>query len=260
MNDMKSKRQIENDKAYADVGPLEKMSVLNMMNTPAGKTATRLIVAKFRVDESNSNEDYSGGRSVREVVIGFGYGSRESFKHMLDAANKFPPTANYGKDQEHRDNYSFGEGNWLGDHRYSGWIVKSVSFDQVATEFEYEFFEAPRKASDPVPKHVTPKVEEFDAELVALARAIERQNHEQCPMDAHWGKKVILKKGRKYVNIDYNGSGYYMVDMETRRVYGISGYGVINRRRPYGSVTEFLAKFAPEQVEPSVTDLYSANV
>jgi len=193
-------------------------------------------------------------------VIGFGYGSRESFKQMLDAASKFPPTAHYGKDHEHRDNYSFGEGNWIGDHRYSGWIVKSYEFSHFPLESEYEFFEAPRKETDPVPKHVAPTADEFDAELVALARAIERQKHDDCPMDAHWGTKVILKRGRKYVNIDYNGSGYYMVDMETRRVYGIKAYGVINRRRPYGSVAEFLARFAPKQVESSVTDLYSANV
>jgi len=137
---------------------------------------------------------------------------------------------------------------------------RSESVDRMNIPSKIEFFEAPRKATDPVPKHVAPKVDEFDAELVALARAIERQKHEDCPIEAEWGKKVILKRGRKYINIDYNGSGYYMVDIETRRVYGIKAYGVINRRRAYGSVTEFLANFAPEQVEPSVTDLYSANV
>ena len=57
--------------------------------------ADRVIVAKFMVDESESQTDYYGGRSARKVVIGFGKGKRESFKQLRQAAELFAPTAMY---------------------------------------------------------------------------------------------------------------------------------------------------------------------
>lgn len=45
-----------------------------------------------------------------------------------------------------------------------------------------------------------------------------------------------IKMGRKYANVDCGGSGKYMVVLETGEIFGIKGYGVINRKRAYGTL------------------------
>ncbi len=56
----------------------------------------RVVIADFRVDESDSYSDYHGGRTVRTVVIGFGKGLRENFKQLRKAAATFEPTRHLG--------------------------------------------------------------------------------------------------------------------------------------------------------------------
>lgn len=89
------KRQAEDDEAYTEVGPLPVLSLEEFREEMTRRGATRLIVAQFNVNESDSYTDYYGGRSARRVVIGFGTGSRESFVQMRKAAALFPPTADY---------------------------------------------------------------------------------------------------------------------------------------------------------------------
>jgi hypothetical protein len=45
-----------------------------------------------------------------------------------------------------------------------------------------------------------------------------------------------LKMGRKYCNVDFGGSGKYMVDLETEKIFGIKAYGVIHRGHCYGTL------------------------
>lgn len=45
-----------------------------------------------------------------------------------------------------------------------------------------------------------------------------------------------IKMGRKYANIDHGESGYYMLELETGRIFGIKGYGVIHRGHQYGTL------------------------
>lgn len=196
----------------------------------------RVIYATFRVNESDSQTDYYGGRTARTVIIGFASGKRESFKQLRTAAGEFPPTSDYapGCDQwrvtafrgekdeygradreqlrddhynvmefptkaaaeryvsnliatsaecqpgytgcvgfpcfaqaygveyhhesfENRENYSMGGGNYLGRHRYSGWIVRSTTYPMAG-----EYFEAPKKLA-PVPRK-SPKAKRTVAE------------------------------------------------------------------------------------------------
>jgi hypothetical protein len=206
-------RQAEDDEAFVEVGPLPKLSGDEIRAKMAEAKAARIITAEFRVNESDLQSDYHGGRSGRLVVIGFGTGKRESFKQLRTAAGDFPPTASFGpgldvwhvrqyreektelnrypnstrlpeqfsteeqaaawaeaaiaRDKqkqlagdcfcpempfgyelefssiEHRENYSMGGGNYLGLHRYSGWIVRS----STCVPASVEFFEAPRKTT-----------------------------------------------------------------------------------------------------------------
>jgi hypothetical protein len=47
---------------------------------------------------------------------------------------------------------------------------------------------------------------------------------------------AVLKIGKKYAKVDVGHSGRYMVDMETREIYGIKAYGVIHRGHHYGNL------------------------
>jgi hypothetical protein len=196
-----------NAAAYDDVPRLRTMTRDEIRAAMDAAQADRVIVATFRVDESDTQTDYFGGRSAREVVIGFGRGRRESFAQLRKAAAAFKPTSDYGpglgrwhaypalgadcvlgsgehmyqgsrspwhfddkagplptraaaeahaaarpleplsitapdgttrlvplvwkidEDRiEHRENYSMGGGNYLGDSRYGGWQVKSTAY------------------------------------------------------------------------------------------------------------------------------------
>jgi len=192
--------------AYDDVPQLRTTDAAAIRQAMADAGADRVIVAKFRVDESDGQTDYFGGRTSREVVIGFGRGKRESFAQLRKAAAAFKPTADYGPGRgrwyatpvlgadcvtggylykgsrspwhddaaagplptraaaeahaaanhvgpinvhgtvvpiewhireeqiEHRENYSMGGGNYLGDSRYGGWTVSSSTYVPESAE------------------------------------------------------------------------------------------------------------------------------
>lgn len=47
--------------------------------------------------------------------------------------------------------------------------------------------------------------------------------------------KVTIVPGRKYTKVDIGDSGFVMID-KRGFIYGIKGYGVINRKKAYGSL------------------------
>ena len=212
-DERQQERAEKNAVAYDDVPRLQTMTRDQIRAAMEAAQADRVIVATFRVDESDSHSDYFGGRTAREVVIGFGRGRRESFAQLRKAAAAFKPTADYGpglgrwyaypafgadcvlgsgrhmyqgsrspwhfddkagplptraaaeahaaarpleplsitapdgtaqlvplvwkidEDRiEHRETYSMGGGNYLGDSRYGGWQVKSGGYVPEAAE------------------------------------------------------------------------------------------------------------------------------
>lgn len=78
--------------------------------------------------------------------------------------------------------------------------------------------------------------------IQALCNLIEAQQRARLVADGmsrllegtHYTGKV--KIGRKYANIDFGGSGKYMVELSTGNVYGIKAYGVIHRGHQYGTL------------------------
>lgn len=84
-------RQAENDLAFAEVGPLP---ILTADDIPP--TSQRVIYAEFRVDQSDSQSDYWGHRTVRRVVLGFANGKREDFRQLRKCAATFEPTKDMG--------------------------------------------------------------------------------------------------------------------------------------------------------------------
>lgn len=80
------------------------------------------------------------------------------------------------------------------------------------------------------------KLEAFRAMLEGQQRArLLADGMRQDVMDScHY--TASIKIGRKYVNIDFGGSGKYMVDLATGEIFGIKAYGVIHRGHQFGTL------------------------
>lgn len=49
-------------------------------------------------------------------------------------------------------------------------------------------------------------------------------------------KEVFIRPGKKYIKVDVETSGRYMVEEATDIIYGVKGYGVINKAKTYGTL------------------------
>ena len=89
--------------------------------------AKAVIIGTLRVSECDSYTDYYGYGIARTVNLGFSKHTRNLFSEMRKHAANFEGTAHlaeYNADYEHRENYSMGDGMYLGKHKYSGWTVE----------------------------------------------------------------------------------------------------------------------------------------
>ena len=89
--------------------------------------AKAVIVGELRVSECDSYTDYYDYRIERTVILGFSTHTRNLFSEMRKYAANFEGTAYLAendKEYEHRENYSMGDGMYLGKHKYSGWTVE----------------------------------------------------------------------------------------------------------------------------------------
>lgn len=103
------------------------------------KWAKACIVALEKQDESDIMTDYFHHSTKRRVLLAFSKTDRNSFDEMRTAAKRsgFEPVQYMieGKQYEHRENYSGGSGYYLGESKYSGWIIKKSDLsviDQLA--------------------------------------------------------------------------------------------------------------------------------
>ena len=89
--------------------------------------AKAVIIGELRVSECDSYTDYYEYRIERTVILGFSTHTRNLFSEMRKHAANFEGTAYLAendKEYEHRENYSMGDGMYLGKHKYSGWTVE----------------------------------------------------------------------------------------------------------------------------------------
>lgn len=95
--------------------------------------AKAAIIGSLRISECDSYTDYYDYRVERTVILGFSKHTRNLFSEMRKHAANFEGTtylAEYNADYEHRENYSMGDGMYLGKHKYSGWTIeKEVIYD-----------------------------------------------------------------------------------------------------------------------------------
>ena len=89
--------------------------------------AKAVIIGTLRVNECDSYTDYYDYSIGRTVILGFSRHTRNLFSEMRKHAANFEETAylaEYNADYEHRENYSMGDGMYLGRNKYSGWTIE----------------------------------------------------------------------------------------------------------------------------------------
>lgn len=105
--------------------------------------AKAIIIARLKVDKSDLQTDYYASKTVRTVILGFSKHKRDLFSEMRKYASNFKETAylaTYNERYENREKYSMGAGYYLGEDKYSGWIIeKSPIYDRnhKIEEFAY---------------------------------------------------------------------------------------------------------------------------
>lgn len=97
---------------------------------PAG--ITHVIVAEHRVNKSDPMSDYFNYETDETHYLAFSRTDRNLFEEMRKAAknspnpeiNKYATKPGEGeREDEHRENYSGGAGYYLGQSKYSGWVI-----------------------------------------------------------------------------------------------------------------------------------------
>lgn len=107
--------------------------------------AQAIIIARLKKDESDSQSDYFASSTQRTVILGFSTHKRDLFSEMRKHASNFEPTtylAEYNAEYEHREKYSMGAGYYLGESKYSGWIIEKSPIIKRESAIEYYAYTA----------------------------------------------------------------------------------------------------------------------
>jgi hypothetical protein len=138
----KKAEQEEAEKEQARVEEVKKIGRLCMIAI-LPENALAVIVARLKQNESDSQTDYFASSVQRTVILGFSTHKRDIFSEMRKHAPNFEETAylaEYNEDYEHREKYSMGDGYYLGESKYSGWIIEKVPIykkENTIEEFAY---------------------------------------------------------------------------------------------------------------------------
>jgi hypothetical protein len=138
----KKAEETEAEKERIRVEEVKKIGRLRMI-TILPENAQAVIVARLRQNESDSQTDYYAHSTQRTVIIGFSKHKRDIFSEMRKYASNFEETAylaEYNEDYEHREKYSMGDGYYLGESKYSGWIIEKTPIykrENTIEEFAY---------------------------------------------------------------------------------------------------------------------------
>jgi len=101
------------------------------LQTLIPKDAKAIIIAELHRNESEPMTDYYGYSTERTVILGFSTHTKDLFSEMRKYASNFEETAFLAAEHseyEHREKYAMGSGYYLGESKYSGWIIKKVRF------------------------------------------------------------------------------------------------------------------------------------
>lgn len=88
----------------------------------------------------------------------------------------------------------------------------------------------------PVPVPVLGTLQYLAAALQEQTIARHVEQGIDCP-DNQCNAVATIRPGRVYVKIDQGGSGRFMVEKSTGIIFGIKGYGKVNKGREYGTLS-----------------------
>ncbi len=103
---------------------------------PAGVAS--VIIAELHEDNSDGQTDYYSYSTKKTVFLAWSTHKRDIFSELRKAAGKYEETKKYAiipekpegssehwtPEDENREKYSMGAGYYLGDSKYSGWVIK----------------------------------------------------------------------------------------------------------------------------------------
>jgi hypothetical protein len=170
------KKQQERNEQLKAIGKERLQSLI-----PADTKA--VIVAELHKNESDSMTDYFGYSTIRTVILGFSTHTKDLFAEMRKHAANFEETAHLAEaneEYENREKYTGGAGYYLGESRYSGWVVKKEkyykdresiinAFALIAGEESNIYVKAQHAATNATPTAITGDFVIVDYSLKALA-------------------------------------------------------------------------------------------
>ncbi|GAB6122538.1 fusion protein [Dysgonomonas termitidis] len=105
--------------------------------------AQAVIVARLKQDDSDRMTDYYAHSTQRTVILDFSKHKRDIFSEMRKHAPNLEETAylaEFNEDYEHREKYSMGDGYYLGESKYCGWIIEKVKvYDRNRTIEDFAY-------------------------------------------------------------------------------------------------------------------------
>jgi len=75
----------------------------------------------------------------------------------------------------------------------------------------------------------------FNQIMISWQAAVDHKHYEVSKF-THPSDKVRYHVGAKYARFDVGGSGAFMVEIETGIVYGIMGYGKVDKKKNSGNI------------------------
>ncbi len=145
LQEAQQKKKAEQDEAEQERIRVEEVKKIGRVRLDEifPEDALGVIVARLKQDDSDTMTDYYAHSVQRTVILGFSKHKRDLFSEMRKHAPNFEETAylaEFNEDYEHREKYSMGDGYYLGESKYCGWIIEKVSvYDRKRTIEEFAY-------------------------------------------------------------------------------------------------------------------------
>ena len=145
LQEAQQKKKAEQEEAEKEKVRVEEVKKIGRLRMIAifPENAQAVIVARLKQNESDNQTDYYASSVQRTVILGFSTHKRDIFSEMRKHASNFEETAylaEFNEDYEHREKYSMGDGYYLGESKYSGWIIEKTPIykrENTIEEFAY---------------------------------------------------------------------------------------------------------------------------
>lgn len=145
LQEAQQKKKAEQEEAEKEKVRVEEVKKIGRLRMIAifPENAQAVIVARLKQNESDNQTDYYASSVQRTVILGFSTHKRDIFSEMRKHAPNFEETAylaEFNEDYEHREKYSMGDGYYLGESKYSGWIIEKTPIykrENTIEEFAY---------------------------------------------------------------------------------------------------------------------------